>query len=351
MIGKHISATGERPTALDLFCGCGGVTAGLQSANFEVVAAVDNDAVACLTYRENHPTIDLIEEDISNISLSNLRDSSTRDQSLDLMVVCAPCQPFSSQQREMRRDPRLELVLQSVRFAMFLRPRVILFENVAGMASSRFSGLRRRLHASLSYLGYNLSTPKRLDAADFGVPQRRVRLIMLATLSQRLPSLPDPRRTSWSGTVRRAIGDLRPLKSGEADPDDCLHFARRHRAIVLERLRHIPKDGGSRFSLPVPLQLACHRNYSGFPDVYGRMKWDAVAPTLTTGCTDLTRGRFVHPRDDRALTLREAARLQTFPDRYKFIGSAKDIATQIGNAVPVSFMHQLAWSIRSQLSD
>lgn len=350
MTDKQIAASAERPTALDLFCGCGGVTAGLSAADFEVVAAVDNDAIACRTYRANHPSIDLIEEDIKSIPLSSLRDLSTRDQSLDLMVVCAPCQPFSSQQREMRRDPRLELVLQSVRFALFLRPRIILFENVAGMSSSRFSALRRRLHASLSYLGYNLCTPKRLDAADFGVPQRRVRLIMLASRSRTVPSLPDPRHTKWSSTVRGAIGDLRPLKSGEADPDDCLHFARRHRAIVLERLRHIPKDGGSRFSLPYYLQLACHRNYGGFPDVYGRMNWDAVAPTLTTGCTDLTRGRFVHPRDDRALTLREAARLQTFPDSYKFIGSAKDIAAQIGNAVPVRFMQQLAISIRTQLS-
>ena len=125
------------------------------------------------------------------------------------------------------------------------------------------------------------------------------------------------------------------MRNGEASPDDAMHFARKHQPIALERMAHIPQDGGDRFALPEELELPCHRGNRGFPDVYGRMWWGRVAPTLTTGCTDITRGRFMHPRDDRAISLREAARLQTFPDQYVFLGKPQAVARQIGNAVPV----------------
>ena len=163
------------------------------------------------------------------------------------------------------------------------------------------------------------------------------------------PELPQGTSSGQSATVRTAIGDLNPLESGEIDPTHDLHFARDHRPVALERLAHIPRDGGSRDSLPDELQLECHKGHDGHPDVYGRMSWDRVAPTLTTGCTDLTRGRFGHPRDDRAITLREAARLQTFSDEYRFFGNSKEIATQIGNAVPVRLVRELAPTFRSGL--
>jgi DNA (cytosine-5)-methyltransferase 1 len=150
-------------------------------------------------------------------------------------------------------------------------------------------------------------------------------------------------------SVKMAISDLPQLASGQADAEDTLHFAREHQAIALERLGHIPKNGGSRDALPERLWLACHRDRRGHPDVYGRMRWEDVAPTLTTGCTDLTRGRFAHPRDNRAISLREAARLQTFPDSYRFAGSAKHIAVQIGNSVPVRFIEALVPVLRAAL--
>ena len=240
-------------------------------------------------------------------------------------------------------------MLESIRYAIALSPRMILFENVPGVAAPRFTALHRNLERGLNQQGYDLASPQRLDAADFGVPQRRVRCIMLATKGRHPPELPHQSRSASQATVRSTIGDLRPLQSGESDPHDPLHFARQHRAIATERLRHIPKDGGSRDSLPFHLQLACHKRHAGHPDVYGRTSWDNVAPTLTTGCTDLTRGRFAHPRDDRALTLREAARLQTFPDDYKFAGSAKTIAAQIGNAVPITLVKELAPILKSEL--
>ena len=349
MSTNPVSAPRRWPTAIDLFCGCGGVTAGLKAARFRVIAAIDNDPIACRTYRANHQSVSLIERDITEIDPWGMRESLLGHTTLDLLVVCAPCQPFSSHQRSAGEDGRISLMLQAIRFANALQPRLILFENVRGLEGPRFKELRDSLVAGLKDQGYHFGNTRKLDAADFGVPQRRVRSIMLASKSHTSPELPTGSVQAMQTTVRTAIGDLRPLRSREADPNDELHFARDHRPIALERLRHIPRDGGSRDGLPYELQLQCHKGHKGHPDVYGRMAWDAVAPTLTTGCTDLTRGRFGHPRDDRAVTLREAARLQTFPDEYRFLGNSKEIATQIGNAVPVKLIEHLAPTLRCLL--
>ena len=349
MSPNQIHLSRRWPTAIDLFSGCGGVTAGLKATRFKVIAAVDNDPIACRTYRSNHPSVRLLERDITKIDPSSLKENLLEDTTLDLLVVCAPCQPFSSHQRYATEDDRISLILQAIRFAKALQPRLILFENVPGLAGPRFQKLREKLVMGLEDQGYHFGMTKRLDAADFGVPQRRVRCIMLASKDHIAPELPQRTVEGMQATVRTAFENLKPLKSGEADPNDELHFARHHRPVALERLKYIPQNGGSRDSLPNKLQLECHKGHKGHPDVYGRMTWDAVAPTLTTGCTDLTRGRFGHPRDDRAVTLREAARLQTFPDHYHFLGNSKEVATQIGNAVPVKLIEQLAPTLKSLL--
>lgn len=330
-------------TAIDLFCGSGAVTQGLKSEGFSVLAAVDFDSIACATFRANHPEVRLIESDIRDISALVLRQELNLHSSLDVLIVCAPCQPFSNQNRKRgHNDSRTDLVLESLKFIDAFKPKTVLFENVPGIA---VMGPLRSLSEELSIHGYHLGHPKNLDAADCGVPQRRGRCIMLAAKNPEIAALfynaiePQPRIT-----VRRTIGHLKALSAGERDPADPLHFARNHQAIALERLRHIPKDGGSRAALPPELVLPCHRKNreNDFPDVYGRMQWDDVAPTLTTGCTDVTKGRFAHPSDDRAISLREAALLQTFPIDYKFVGNPSQIARQIGNAVPVAMARTLA---------
>lgn len=340
---KHLNC---QPTAVDLFCGCGAVTEGLTNRGFKVVSAVDCDPVACQTYRKNHPHVHLYKAKIEHLNPKRIRLHDLDDKDLDLMVVCAPCQPFSSQNRKKGGDKRASLILQTIRFARRLRPRVIFFENVPGLASPRCIKIIQKLREGLTKEGYTLTDPICLDAADFGVPQRRLRCVMFAANGVDLPEIatpvtPDGRRK----TVASSIADLVPLTSGQVFPDDPLHFARVHRPVALERMQHIPKDGGNRFSLPSYLELSCHKDHKGHPDVYGRMWWQQVAPTLTTGCTDITRGRFMHPRDNRAISLREAARLQTFRDSYAFSGSAKDIAKQIGNAVPVGLVEVLALAI------
>lgn len=340
------------PTVVDLFSGCGTVTAGLKKRHFRVVAAVDIDPVACQTYRRNHKTTYLIQEDIRNVDPETIRRKALGPLPLDMLVVCAPCQPFSNQNRYKNSgDSRKELILESVRFVKALRPRLIMFENVPGLAGESFAGILVKLVARLSALGYVCGKPTKINAADYGVPQRRHRCILFATCGQEPPKLPAATTPQGSrSTVAEALKGLRQLATGQADESDSLHFSRNHNAIALQRLAHIPKNGGSRLSLPPHLVLDCHKGQKGYPDVYGRMRWTDIAPTLTTGCTDVTRGRFAHPEEDRAITLREAARLQTFPDHYSFAGNAGEIATQIGNAVPMKMIEIIAPVIRRALT-
>ena len=336
--------------AIDLFSGSGAVSAGLKQEGFKILAAVDNDIIACKTYKMNHPEVSLLQGDIRLIDPKSIATQLSIEAPIDLLVVCAPCQPFSNQNRKrVVTDPRADLTIEATRFVKVFRPKVVFFENVPGLATN---GPIAELATSLKKLGYYLSNPLKLDAADMGVPQRRERCILIATRRRRVSesfgnNIAAIKRT----TVREAIGYLPSLKSGESSATDPLHRARIHQPITLQRLGLIPQDGGSRSSLPMHLVLKCHENRdTDFPDVYGRLKWNDVAPTLTTGCTDVTRGRFAHPRDDRALTLREAALLQSFPIEYRFFGNAGQVARQIGNAVPVGMIRALVPYITAAMS-
>lgn len=339
----------RKPTALDLFCGSGAVSLGLKQAGFEVIGAVDFDSGACRTYRENHPEVRLLEKDIRKAKPDEFSDLI--EEKLDLLVVCAPCQPFSSQNRHRSdSDSRNNLVKASIPFIKSFKPSLVFLENVPGLESSDVFGSFIR---SLKQMGYSVSEPMRIDASDHGVPQRRTRMILVAARGVSLEKAINIAKTS-KRTVRETIEDLPtpPVGRPQDDEADQLHFARRHSPLNLRRLQAIPADGGGRESLPPELQLACHRNSnrkSSFSDTYGRMRWDDVSPTLTTGCTDITRGRYAHPVEHRAITLREAARLQSFPDNYIFKGNAGQISTQIGNAVPPEMMRNIAVSLKSAL--
>lgn len=340
--------TVAKPTAIDLFCGSGGVTLGLKDAGFQVVGAVDIDANACRTYRANHVEVRLIERDINDVAPAEF--STLLNKRLDLLVICAPCQPFSSQNRKRSsRDDRADLILAALPFVHELNPKLVFLENVPGLEHTR---IFKKFRRELSVLGYGLSEPLRVDAADLGVPQRRHRMVMVAakgaSLNVALDIAVQARRT-----VKSTIGHLPPPPIGRSgEVSDPLHVARKHSELNLKRLRHIPADGGGRESLPKRLQLKCHKNRkaSSFSDTYGRMWWNDVAPTLTTGCTDITRGRFAHPEQHRAITMREAARLQSFPDKYVFVGNASQIAAQIGNAVPPEMMKTIGAQLRIALS-
>ncbi len=341
------------PTMIDLFSGCGGVTTGFKAKGFKTLAAVEFDHITAQTYRLNHPEVLLYERDIRNVCPDELiKQCGLTSGQLAVLSVCAPCQPFSKQNRFRNADERASLVLEAVRFADVIRPMFLFVENVPGLGQD--SEILSRLVGGLERLGYRVSAPTVVDAVNYGVPQFRKRFILLGTVLNMKLEIPEPthtdpevaacsRKSPWL-TVQDAFAGLPTLGSGEQSESDPLHRARRHTQLSLERLKHIPHNGGSRDSLPVELQLACHRNGRnvGYHDVYGRMDFRRPANTLTTGCTNFTKGRFAHPTSDRAITPREAARLQTFPDSYRFYGSYEQVSAQIGNAVPVKLAEVFA---------
>ncbi|MEL7981629.1 DNA cytosine methyltransferase [Vreelandella titanicae] len=337
----------QKPSALDLFCGSGAVSLGLKQAGFEVVGAVDLDVGACTTYRANHPEVKLVEKDIREVSAGDFDD--VIPGKLDLLVVCAPCQPFSSQNRYKKdNDARSNLVEQSKKFIIHFEPSIVFLENVPGLASTDiFSNFSEWLGRA----GYEVAKPMRIDASELGVAQRRIRMILIAVKGVSLEKASNIARIGKK-TVGQLIRDLpTPPIGRNAAREDPLHYSRRHSLLNIERLSHIPVNGGSRQSLPPHLQLTCHKNSrrSSFSDTYGRMSWDDISPTLTTGCTDITKGRYAHPVQNRAITLREAARLQSFPDNYVFFGNASQVAMQIGNAVPPEMMRSIATSLKAAI--
>jgi DNA (cytosine-5)-methyltransferase 1 len=319
------------PTAIDLFAGCGGLTEGLMSAGFNVLAAVEVDGLAADTYTANHADVYLARKDIRLVRPPRLmRTLGLKPGELTLLAGCPPCQGFSSVRRRNRTgavdDDRNDLVGQMLRFARALVPAAVMMENVPGLSSDARMG---RLTGGLERLGY-VCTEVVVDAADHGVPQRRKRLLLLAGQGRRLGA---PAPTARRVTVRDAIAAL-SAPGGSGDP---LHdLPERRSEAVSTLIRAVPKDGGSRRDVPGGDGLACHQDFDGFKDVYGRMAWDSVAPTITGGCVNPSKGRFLHPEADRAITLREAALLQGFRQDYAFsLKRGKfPAAAMVGNALP-----------------
>ncbi|MCY4573634.1 MAG: DNA cytosine methyltransferase [Gemmatimonadetes bacterium] len=328
----------EALLAIDLFSGLGGLTLGLKRAGFRVIGAVERDALAVESYALNHRGTRVWPTDIAEVDpLEVLGALSLEPGRLDLLAACPPCQGFSAIRTLNRQlavaDDRNDLLFAILPFLRALRPKTLMMENVPGLSTDkRF----RTFQECLDALGYCMTLGV-LNAAEFGVPQRRRRLILLASLLGSVTHAPPARRRY---TVRHAIGRMpSPGTSGDAAHD--LREVRSER--ILQLIRSIPKDGGGRAALGDDNQLKCHRRVDGFRDVYGRMAWDDVAPTITGGCINPSKGRFLHPDEDRAITLREAALLQSFPPDYQIsLRRGKYAAAEmIGNALPPRFIaHQ-----------
>src|SRR5690348_5946174 len=326
------------PTALDFFAGCGGLTLGLKQAGFKVLGAVELDPLAAVTYTRNHPEVTVWNTDVRGLrAKAIMRKLGLKRGTLDLLAGCPPCEGFSSLRtlNGGRRviDRRNDLILQLLRFVRVSRPKAVMMENVPGlMRNKRFSVFRRRLER----LGYRCNVAV-LNAADYYVPQRRCRMILLAGLGTQVPFGGVARSHR---TVRDAISDLAHTTNSRRDR---LHRPMERRGRRVESMiKAVPKNGGSRADLPPRFRLKCHQTCSGFKDVYGRMSWDDVAPTITSGCVNPSKGRFLHPSKNRAITLREAATLQTFPRRYFFsLEKGKFAAAEmIGNALPPEFVRR-----------
>jgi len=337
-----------QPTAVDLFCGCGGLTVGLKKAGFQILGALDVDPLSVKTYKANHRDVKVWEADIRRLEPAEmLAELGLEVGELDLIAGCPPCQGFSilrTLNGAVRvEDTRNDLLLQFQRFVEKFRPRAVMMENVPGLADDeRFTRFCRKLKR-LGYLGeYRI-----LNASEYGVPQRRRRLIYLAGLGTAIPFAVKGRKVK---NVKDAIGGL--PKAGESG--DPLHdIPERRSSRVMGIIKRIPKDGGSRTDLPAEFQLACHKRCDGFKDIYGRMAWNEVSPTITSGCFNPSKGRFLHPVENRAITMREAALLQGFPRRYKFptTNNKIAIAQMIGNALPPPFISAHGKNIRRVLQN
>ncbi len=333
--------------AVDLFAGCGGLSLGLRRAGFDVVAAIDNDPLAASTYRKNHRNTRMFQCDITTIKPRKLmKVLGIRAGEMDLIAGCPPCQGYSTLRTlngaRDANDPQNELVFQFVRFVRVFRPKAIMMENVpALMSDERLERLRSELHCLDYRTGVDV-----FDAARYGVPQRRRRLLLLGGLKG-LPPFACPSR-------RRTVSEaIRKLPAPEKSNDPAHNYKVRRAHKVYELICRIPKDGGSRADLPVDDQLECHKRLEGFWDVYGRMEWRKEAPTITGGCINPSKGRFLHPEKDRAITLREAALLQGFPKSYRFdLSRGRYPAAQmIGNAFPPKFAEHHARAIHRYLDD
>ncbi len=323
MAGEQIDC--DRPRAIDLFAGCGGLSLGLRMSGYRVLGAVENNRAAAETYRANHRDTVLWEEDIRTLMPKRVKKQlSLRKGQLDLLAGCPPCQGFSTMRtlngsREVV-DERNDLIFDFLRFAEEMYPKCIIMENVpALLGDQRTLEVRDRLER----LGYSCIADV-LDAADYGVPQRRKRMLLLASRTGPVvfpPTIPD------RSTVRRAIEGLsEPGSSGDPVHD----LPARRAPHVLEIIKAVPKNGGSRSDLGLEKQLPCHQKCDGFKDVYGRMKWDDVSPTITSGCVNPSKGRFLHPEQDRAITLaRGGAAPGVFPRLH-----IPDRARQVPACVP-----------------
>lgn len=330
---------------IDLFSGCGGSSLGFKQAGFQIKVGVDIDETASRSFQINFPKAHVFTSDISVVSGKDLLSSGGfKNGNEVILIACPPCQGFSSARRNSERlaDPRNNLIFEFLRIVEEIKPKAFVMENVPGLATNIGKPIFDQILKGLERLGY-LTAHGIANTSDYGIPQRRKRLILIGiNNSKSVPTFPaktngNPETSEnlmkWV-TVKDAIGSLPKIKAGEKTQSDFMHTSANLSETNLKRIKLTPHNGGSRSSWPDNLILDCHKKSKGHMDVYGRMSWDIPSPTITGGCVMISKGRFGHPDQNRAISLREAARLQTFPDSFKFCGSFGEIAKQIGNAVP-----------------
>ena len=334
-------------TCVDAFCGAGGLSLGLRQAGFRTLAAFDAQPFAVRTFTENVSPNAFVAnaEEVSGTEL-------TRGEQLDLLAGGPPCQGFSRQKRGAHLgDHRNDLVIEFARLVNETKPRFFMLENVDQLGQKRGRGFVARLQRLLA--DYDLH-PHFYNSADYGVPQTRVRYIIVGRhRSLDAPFVPPPATAPQWSTIGECLDGLpEPPLDGSEHPTIANHYRAHVRAANLERFAHVPQGGGWE-DIPFELRLKCHqrvnRDAGGWPDVYGRLRADGQAPTITGGFDSFTRGRYGHPFHNRPLTPREAARIQGFPDSFRFFGTRSEIRHQIGNAVPVPLSRAIAVAVARSL--
>jgi DNA (cytosine-5)-methyltransferase 1 len=342
-----------RIKAIDLFCGAGGLTRGLEAAGINVVTGVDIDPACEYPFTANNRATFLLKS-VEDIARADFTDAF-KGASFTLLAGCAPCQPFSrySQGKSSAADKRWNLLSHFARLVKEVQPDLVTMENVPLLEKQ---AVFEKFVSSLKEDGFSVSH-KIVDCADYGVPQHRERLVLLASKHGPIEMIAPTVKAEFHETVRDAIEELAPLKAGEACPHDPLHQSSKLSPLNLKRIR-VSKAGGTWRDWDWDLVAACHKKKTGktYPSVYGRMAWDEPSPTVTTQYYGFGNGRFGHPRQNRALSLREGAILQSFPRNYKFVAKdepvhIKTIGRLIGNAVPVKLGKAIGKSIIRHIQD
>ena len=336
----------KKITAIDLFCGAGGLTRGLSESGIRVAKGIDIDGTAAETYERNNPGATFVNADIRRISPDEIMDGVRLDGADLLIAGCAPCQPFSKHMDgSKRRYSRRSLIMCFADIIGALRPEYVLVENVPGFGRSE-----NRYHKEFTRIirkhGYGYDE-KVVNCAEYGVPQSRKRYVLLGATGRdiRIPSGTYGGPGRGFRTVMDAISKYPRISAGESSGRVPNHSAMRLSANNLKRIRFTPRNGGSMGDIPGRMRTRCHKDHPGHTDTYGRMGWHGPSPTLTCRCNSLSNGRFGHPTQNRAISVREAAALQTFPDDYIFHASSTKNATHVGNAVPVAFARRLGAAI------
>lgn len=343
----------SKMAVVDLFCGAGGLSYGMTQAGLDVVAGIDIDP-ACKHPFETNVGSSFHEKDVSQVT-STWVSSLYPSDSVKILAGCAPCQPFSTYARRYAEpDSSWELLSKFSSLIEDIRPEVVTMENVPSLEKHpNFEGFLEKLEES----GYEDPYYDVVACADYGVPQTRRRLVLLASSLGDIGLIPPTHTPNSRTTVREFIGDQEVITVGSMSPVDPLHRCSRMSDKNLERIKN-STQGGTWKDWPEDLRADCHKVDSGqtYTGVYGRMRWDTLGPTITTQFNGFGNGRFGHPEQDRAISLREGALLQTFPQDYSFFQkgtevSIKQLAGLIGNAVPVELGKAIGRSIIEHLDE
>ncbi|RDL28811.1 DNA (cytosine-5-)-methyltransferase [Photobacterium damselae] len=333
--------------AVDLFCGAGGLTHGLSLAGIEVVAGYDIDHTCKYAYSTNNSAT-FYHKDVTKVTSDEILEHF-KDADLTLLAGCAPCQPFSRYQggKDTTKDKKWPLLYEFSRLIKQTKPNIVTMENVPDVVRH---AVYDDFINELEEQGYYIWASK-VYCPDYGMPQIRKRHVLIASLDKEISLIPATHQKDNYVTVRDAIEHLPPIKAGEINNKDPLHKSPNLSPLNLKRIQH-SKPGGTWKDWPEELRANCHKKDSGsnYTGVYARMNWDTPSPSMTTQCYGYGNGRFGHPIQDRAISLREAAIFQTFPPDYIFVADGKDfkfkdLGRMIGNAVPVRLGEIIGQSI------
>ncbi|MFA6543207.1 MAG: DNA (cytosine-5-)-methyltransferase [Limisphaerales bacterium] len=345
-------------TAVDLFCGAGGLTRGLLDAGIPVAAGYDLDAACQFPYEHNNRGATFRQKSVTELTGTDLATHYLHGHKR-ILVGCAPCQTFSKYTQGLNNDtdPKWKLLDEFARIVCELQPDIVSMENVPGLQKH---DVFDRFLTTLINEGFHFTKDFEKQVVycpDYGIPQHRRRLVLVASRFGPIELIPPTHPPKRHRKVRNVLSDLPELAAGEAHPDDPLHRTSELSTLNQKRIRH-SRPGGTWRDWPRELVADCHKVKSGktYPSVYGRMEWDEPSPTITTQFFGFGNGRFGHPEQNRAISLREGAILQSFPRSYQFVNPGgeycfKTIGRLIGNAVPVRLGEIVGKTIKLHLKE